>query len=314
LNYFLSAKRPILSLMLNAKYLTVFLTLVTLVAFAANSILARMALMSLSIGALEFTLVRLLSGISILLPILLLSKVSNRSTSKNTKKNILAFKRSNIVPALALFVYAVFFSLAYIQLDAGTGALILFAAVQSTMLGVSIYRGNRLTQVEWLGFALSLGGLVYLLFPGLSAPPLFGATMMLVSGISWGAYSLLGQTEDSPILSTARNFLFCAPGCVLLLIIIVIRSENSQYALSSNGIFLAALSGAVTSGLGYVLWYVTLRRITTTVASISQLAVPVIAGLGGIIFLSESMSLRLALASIMIIGGIVATVLGKGKT
>lgn len=300
--------------MSSAKYLTILISLLSLIAFAANSIFCRMALMSQSIGALEFTLVRLLSGILILLPLLVFYRGNIKASDHNSRGGAIALTRANIAPSLALFGYAIFFSLAYVQLGAGTGALILFASVQITMVGISIYHGNRLTIVEWLGFALAFGGLVYLLLPGLSAPPLVGAMMMLIAGVSWGIYSLLGKGQKFPILSTARNFLFCAPGCMVLLIIIVIRSENGQYAFSSNGILLAVLSGAVTSGLGYVLWYMTLNRITTTVASIAQLAVPIIAGLGGIVFLSESMSLRLVLASVMIVGGIVVTILGRRKS
>lgn len=292
--------------MSNARSLTLLLAVFTLVAFAANSIFCRLALMQHSIGPLEFTVVRLISGMLILLPIPLLFS-ANHPAGAST----LAPRRSNFMPSLTLLGYALFFSLAYVQLDAAVGALILFAAVQITMVGVSILQGNRLTAVEWLGFVLAFGGLVYLLLPGLTAPPLVGASLMMLSGVSWGLYSLLGKQEMYPILSTARNFLFCLPGCFILIAILSLRSADVSF--TSHGLILAAVSGGITSGLGYVLWYLTLKRITTTVASIAQLAVPVIAGLGGVIFLSETISLRLVSASVFIIGGIVVTILGRRR-
>ena len=282
-----------------SRYLTFVLALLTLIAFAANSVICRMALRSQSIGPLEFTL------------ILYRSRISAMST--NGKAGILALTWRNIAPSLALFAYALFFSLAYIRLDASVGALILFAAVQVTMVGVSIYQGNRLTPAEWSGFMLALGGLIYLLIPGISAPPLAGAIMMLASGVSWGVYSLLGKAGTEPIPSTARNFLFCAPGCVLLLLIALVSPRTGTYHLGMHGVTLAVLSGGVTTGLGYVLWYLTLKRVTTTVASISQLAVPAIAGFGGVMFLGESLSFRMISASAMIIGGIVVTILGRRR-
>ncbi len=231
--------------------------------------------MSGSIGAVDFTTIRLLSGIIILLPVIIMGQKKNSSTSDICLKVNL----NNFSPALFLFSYALFFSLAYIQLGAAIGALILFASVQITMIGVSIYKGNRLTFFEWLGFVLAFAGLVYLLLPGLSAPPLLGASMMILSGISWGGYSLLGKDQKNPVFSTARNFLFCLPGCLLLIIFSLTNSETVGFeSLNSNGIMLAILSGAIASGLGYVLWYLTLRKITVTVASIAQLSVPIIFG------------------------------------
>lgn len=299
--------------MSNARYFTFSLLLFTLVAFAANSILCRLALRSSAIGAVEFTLVRLLSGMLVLLPILFFYRGNGKGANSNAVANTLAATRSNLAPSLALLAYALFFSLAYIELDVATGALVLFPSVQITMIGVSIYQGNRLTVTEWLGFALAFAGLVYLLFPGLSAPPPVPALMMLASGVSWGVYSLLGQRERYPVLSTARNFLYCVPACLLIIVVGLVRSTEGDYAVTPHGLLLAILSGGVASGLGYILWYVSLRRITTTLASIAQLAVPVIAGLGGVIFLHETPSLRLISASVVIIGGIVLTILGKRR-
>jgi drug/metabolite transporter (DMT)-like permease len=296
------------------KISTLFLMLFTLVAFAANSILCRQALMTGSIGPVEFTAVRLGSGIIALLPVVLFHKSLFRSSSTESSDGsvLLRVRISNSWQAMALFAYAIFFSLAYVQLDAGTGALILFASVQISMIGISIIGGNRVALFEWIGLVISFSGLFYLLLPGLSAPPLVGTTLMIASGASWGVYSLLGQNQSRPILSTARNFLFCLPGVIILgLIVMENMSGQERAVLSSDGILLAVISGAVASGMGYVLWYMTVRRISTTVAAVSQLVVPIFAAIGGIIFLNEILSLRLVVASILIISGILMAILGR---
>ncbi len=297
------------------KISTLILALATLIAFAANSILCRLALISENTGALEFTAFRLASGIIILLPLILVHK--SRHVHDATSKSVdpLKIRFSNFYQAMALFGYALFFSLAYIQLEAGTGALILFASVQITMIGISIVRGNKVTLPEWMGVVISFSGLVYLLLPGFSAPPVLGTALMIASGVSWGIYSLLGQNQPQPILSTARNFLFCLPGVVVLALIIFGKSlQTGQVKINAGGIILAVLSGALASGLGYVLWYLTVRKITTVSASVIQLAVPVLVAIGGIMLLDESFTLRLALASILIIGGIIITIAGKSNT
>jgi len=293
---------------------TLLLALLTLTAFAANSILCRLALITGSIGPVEFTAIRLLSGMLALLTLILFRKrLFPQAVAESAPgQDLLKIRPANFWPAAALFGYALSFSLAYIQLDAGVGALILFASVQISMMGISIIQGNRVTPFEWVGFAISFLGLIYLLYPGLSAPPALGTILMIIAGISWGVYSLLGKNQASPTLSTARNFLFCLPG-VLILGLIATSSMvwHGNPRMNTDGIVLAFISGAATSGLGYVLWYLTVSRITITAASISQLVVPVIAAIGGIIFLNESLSLRLMVASIMIIGGIVMTILSK---
>jgi drug/metabolite transporter (DMT)-like permease len=293
---------------------TILLALFTLVAFAANSILCRQALTSGSIGPVEFTSIRLGSGLLALSPIILLRKRQFGSipVAAAGESNPLRIQRSSIWPATALFGYAVFFSLAYIQLDAGIGALILFASVQITMIGVSIARGNKVTLFEWAGLVISFSGLIYLLLPGLSAPPALGAVLMMVSGMSWGMYSLLGKAQARPILSTARNFLFCLPGVMILGLVTIGNSVRlGHIPATTEGILLAVISGAVASAMGYILWYMTMRRITTTVASVSQLVVPILAAMGGVLFLHESLSLRLMIASGLIIGGIVITIVSR---
>lgn len=290
---------------------TIALTFFTLIAFAANSIFCRMALMTGSISAVDFTIVRLFSGIVVLLPFIFYFKITNTS---ETRKEHLKLSWSNFAQPFALFSYAIFFSIAYVELGAAIGALILFASVQITMVGLSIINDNRLTIVEWVGFVLAFSGLIYLLLPGLTAPPIVGATMMIISGISWGVYSLLGKNQKEPILSTARNFLFCLPGVLILAFYSLANQTDTGFGeIQSSGLLLAILSGAVASGLGYVLWYLTLRRITTTVASIAQLSVPIIAGFGGVIFLDELINIRLLIAAVFISGGIVVTIFGKAK-
>jgi drug/metabolite transporter (DMT)-like permease len=295
--------------------LTFLLVCITLTAFAANSILCRMALATDAIGPIEFTMVRLASGAIMLAPLLLAGQVRlNGENPESAPGEVLALTPAHIGQAAALFGYALCFSLAYIELEAGTGALVLFPAVQLTMMGISVYLGNRVSLLETIGFALALFGLVYLMLPGASAPSLLGMTMMALSGISWGVYSMLGRNSGRPILATARNFLFCLPACLVLFGVIVLRASGGYPAnVQSGGILLAVMSGAVASGGGYVLWYISLRRISTTAAAIGQLAVPILAATGGIIFLAESLTLRLILASLLILGGIVVAVLGRKR-
>jgi drug/metabolite transporter (DMT)-like permease len=285
------------------------LTLLTLIAFASNSIFCRTALLIHNLGALTFTIVRLGSGTIMLLPILLWPE-GNRQESVFLSGRRFVFSRSAIGMAASLFFYALFFSLAYVELQAATGAIILFPTVQITMLGLSLALGNRLNRFEWVGFALALGGLVYLLLPGIAAPPMGGAVMMILSGISWGIYSILGQFEPYPVIATARNFLYSVPPCLILVGILLIgwRSEGS---VSLDGLILAVVSGAFASGLGYVLWYLTLRRISTTMAFLCQLAVPIIAGFGGVIFLNEHVSFRLIVASFIILSGLGTAIAGR---
>ena len=293
---------------------TFLLVLVTLTAFASNSILCRSALLVQNVGPLTFTIIRLLSGMLILLPVLMWGGHSRLIPSDRVTPPSKALKvnRQNILMPLFMFSYALFFSLAYVQLNTGTGAIILFPTVQITMIGMSLFWGNRLTVIEWVGVGLALGGLVYLLLPGLTAPPLSGAIMMILSGISWGGYSLVGKSQTEPIRSTARNFLFTVPlVLVLLAVLFFSASPEAGRTISSEGFSLAILSGAIASGVGYVLWYLSLREISWTMASLSQLAVPVIAALGGILFLHEKPTLRLGIASVLILGGILVAVAGR---
>lgn len=277
------------------------LTLVALTAFAGNSILCRLALGTGSIDAASFTSVRLVSGGAFLALFLMARGV-------RLKREELG----DIRPALYLLAYAVLFSFAYLQLTTGTGALLLFSAVQLTMFAVTLWRGHRPGALEGVGMALAFGGLIWLLSPGLAAPPLSGAVMMLLAGLFWGLYTLAGQKasgagDTDPIRATARNFILCTPFAMIL----ALASMNLSfvpYEVTGRGLLLAVVSGAVTSGGGYVIWYMALRTLHTTEAAIVQLSVPVLAALGGILFMAEGITPRFLLASALILGGIFLTI------
>ncbi len=275
------------------------LTLFTLIAFAANSLLCRMALGGALIDPVSFTTLRLLSGALILIPI---ARFRAGPIKTIPKKRIAA-------SALALFVYAAAFSLAYVTLDTGVGALILFGAVQATMIGSGLISGERPHPLQWLGLSLALGGLIFLVFPGLTAPDPLGALLMVVSGIAWGIYSVRGRKAYAPVAATAANFTGTLPLALLAIIIAFPFIQIDQ--IHAGGILLAVISGSVTSGLGYVLWYKALKGLSTTLAAIVQLLVPVIAAFGGVLLLAEVVSARLIVASILILGGVAMAVIRK---
>ena len=276
----------------------VTLTALTMVAFAANSLLCRMALGGPLVDPVSFTTIRLLGGAVALVALSRL--VVGSEVSQTTK--------GSWGSGFALFAYAGAFSLAYVSLSAGMGALILFGAVQVTMLGAALTSGERLTLAQWAGSFVAIGGLVYLVLPGISAPDPVGALLMCASGIAWGVYSIRGKGVSAPVAMTAGNFLRSAPFAVAASAIAL-----SRVHLEPTGILLALTSGSVTSGMGYVLWYKVLRSLTTSQASIVQLSVPVLAAFGGVAFLSEQVSTRLVAASALILGGVALAVL-KGPS
>ena len=264
------------------------LTAVVMTAFAANSLLARAALGGARIDPYSFTAIRLLAGAAILLPWWWPSRVGKAA-------------EGSPLTAFALFAYALAFSIAYVSLDAGTGALLLFAAVQVTMVVVGLRQGHRPSPAGVLGILVAMAGLVVLVFPGLSAPSPTGAAWMTLSGVAWGLYSMWGRGARLPLMATAGSFgrsipLALAAGLVAALV--------ATRLPSLAGIGLAATSGAVTSALGYVLWYRALAYHSPTSAAVVQLSVPLIAGLGGVVFLGESASLRLVAGGLLILGGI----------
>lgn len=270
-------------------------TVFALVAFAFNSILCRLALGAEAIDAASFTLIRLTSGAVTLVAI---SLFFDRKQSNE--------KRGDWFSAFFLFAYAVCFSFAYINLTTGTGALILFGSVQATMIFAALVKGERPKILEWLGLILALGGLVYLVFPGLSSPPLLSSALMAIAGIAWGFYTLRGKGSVNPLADTTGNFVRAVPMIILLSLPFIY-----QIKLSPRGILLAALSGAIASGIGYSVWYAALKFHTATRAAILQLSVPALAATGGVVFLAETVSLRLVLATILILGGISLAILGR---
>lgn len=205
-----------------------------------------------------------------------------------------------------LFLYAVTFSFAYISLDTGTGALIVFAMVQITMITSALFQGNKMSSSEWIGVILAFSGLVYLVLPGVTAPSLVGLVLMIISGMAWGLYSLRGKSSQHPLVDTAFNFLRTLPFVILLLLFSVDKIQAEP-----QGIILAVISGAITSGIGYTIWYIALKGLSAIQASIVQLVVPVIAAIGGVLFLSEIITIRLGISSILILGGLAIAILKK---
>ena len=289
--------------MTNSAPRTALLTTVTMISFAANSILARLALRQGEIDAGTFTAVRIVSA-AVGLALVLTFSGEKLSTLKG---------HGSWRAAAALFGYAAAFSFAYLSLDAGTGALILFAAVQITMITVGVKRGERPLPSEWVGLVMALAGLAYLVSPGLAAPtappapPLIGAALMAVSGMAWGFYSLAARGARSPVAATASNFARAAPMAVAILIAVWVIDRPRATWL---GLELAMISGAITSGLGYVIWYMALRGLTASRAAIVQLTVPVLAAFAGVLFLGEQMTVRLALAGAAILGGVALALAG----
>ncbi len=271
---------------------TTILTFAALIAFAANSVLCRWALDVYQIDAASFTSIRLLSGAAMLGLILLWQ-------SNALPKSASQHKPSSRLGALMLFMYATSFSYAYITLDAATGALVLFAAVQITMVSLAMLSGYRMHRQEWLGLLLAFAGFIYLMLPNIGTPSLFGFVLMLISGMAWGVYSHLGRHAKNPLRDTANNFIKTIPMLVVLMLF-----TFSQAQLNMAGIIIAILSGALASALGYIVWYAALRDLSSTQASVVQLGVPIIAALGGVLFLSETISMHLAIASLVMLAGI----------
>ena len=263
------------------------LTLVAMLAFAANSLLCRMALGSGAIDAASFATLRICSG-AVVLGLLVLPRWRSQGRAKTDWRAV-----------AMLFVYVACFSFAYLSLSAGTGALILFAAVQLTMFIVSLRGGEQFSAVSWLGLALAAAGFVYLVAPGLTAPDPFSAMLMTLAGIAWGFYSLLGRGVSDPVQSSASNFIGTVPFVAATSLIFL-----GQLHMTISGALLAIASGAIASGLGYVVWYAALRRLTGTRAATVQLSVPVIAAFGGVLLLSEPLTIRLVIASIATLGGV----------
>ena len=273
----------------------VSLTTITMIAFAANSVLCRIALKETEIDAASFTSIRLISGA---LMLWLITKFLSKPSTNN----------SDWISAFMLFAYAACFSLAYVNLTVATGALLLFGAIQVTMIGYSIYIGERLAGRRLLGLILALGGLIGMLLPGVSAPSVGSSILMVGSGIAWGIYSLRGQGIINPISVTAKNFMLSIFFAVILSLLLISRVQ-----LDIQGVLYAIVSGGVASGLGYAVWYTILPYLKATNAATVQLSVPVIAAFGGLFILEEPLTIRFLLATIFILGGIALVILSKSE-
>ncbi|WP_339845673.1 DMT family transporter [uncultured Halopseudomonas sp.] len=265
---------------------TLFLAGIAMLAFAGNSVLCRLALVNTGIDAASFTVLRIVSGAIVLWLLVGLRKRARPASG-------------NWAGALALTLYAAAFSFAYIQLDTGTGALLLFGAVQLSMLAFGLVRGERLSTAATAGLVLATVGVLVLLLPGSTAPPLGSALIMLLSGLAWGAYSLLGRGAVDPLAETADNFLRSIPLVLLLALPFV-----GQIRWDATGALYAILSGAITSGLGYAIWYSALRGLGAMQAASLQLSVPILAAIAGVLLLSEPLSVRMLIAAVAVIGGL----------
>jgi len=275
---------------------TVALTAVAMIAFAANSILCRMALGAGLIDAASFASVRVASGVA-MLAVIVAPRWRRQGRSPGSWR-----------AAAMLFAYMVCFSFAYVTLGAATGALILFGAVQVTMFVAALRAGEHFPPVSWAGLALAIGGLVYLVSPGVTAPAVDGAVLMIIAGIAWGMYSLFGRGSGDPLTATANNFLYCLP-----LVLLVSLAFAGRWHGTGAGFLLAIASGAIASGLGYVIWYAALKGLTATQAATVQLSVPVIAALGGVMLLAEAVSPRLVIASAATLGGVAIVLLQRSR-
>ncbi len=289
------------------------LTTLAMLAFAANSLLCRLALKFTPIDAATFTAIRLLSASMVLMMLV--------SWRGGAVAPIGAAQHANLPPpaswrsegnwpsAAALFVYAAGFSLAYLELTAATGALLLFGSVQVSMIGYGIFKGERLSPVQMLGFLMALAGLVLMLLPGLAAPPLKNAALMVLAGVAWGMYSIRGRGTQHPIAATTGNFVRTLPFTLVLSAVWL-----SQFSFSMAGAAYALASGALASGLGYVIWYQVLPALKATQAAAVQLSVPVIAALGGVLFIGEALSLTLVAASVAVLAGIGLVIWDRGRS
>src|SRR5437660_4502148 len=278
-----------------------------MIAFASNSLLCRAALKETGIDAASFTFIRIFSGAIVLWLIMQMRKHPSSVAAVYDRRT-----HGSWISALALFGYAAAFSFAYNTLSAGTGALLLFGAVQATMTLWGFRKGERLRAIQIIGLIVAVAGLLVLVFPGLSAPPLIGSMLMLAAGVAWGVYSLRGKvkgqsgSDRDAIAATAGNFLRAVPFAALVSVLMLPKMH-----LDSLGITYAVISGAITSGLGYVIWYAALPDLKAASAATVQRSVPVIAATGGILLLSEPITLRYAIASIAVLGGIFLVIIER---
>ena len=290
-------------------------TIIALIAFAANSLFCRMALAEGYIDAWSFTIIRLLSGaicLSIIMGVYSYNLRRKDLTLNNPQNKAILKDKGSWLSSLSLVVYALCFSIAYVELDTGTGALILFSAVQLTMIGWGIYKKEQLSALQWMAFIVAVAGFVYLMLPSAAVPSVLAATLMAISGVAWGIYSIRGKTCVSPLRATGFNFIRSLVAIPLLLIIGMVYLKNMPLStISIEGILLACASGAIASGMGYSVWYMAMPLLKSTQAAVVQLCVPVLAAILGVVFLSEQLTLPFILASAVILGAVLVFILNK---
>ncbi|CAM2893998.1 MULTISPECIES: DMT family transporter [Pseudoalteromonas] len=280
-------------------------TLVALIAFAANSLLCRMALAQGYIDAWNFTIIRLVSGAVCLG--LIMAVYTYNLKRKGALNDAILSDTGSWRSSISLLVYALCFSIAYIELDTGTGALILFSAVQLTMIGWGIYKKEQLSKLQWGAFFVALAGFVYLMLPSAAVPSLLGASLMALSGVAWGVYSIRGKACVSPLRTTAFNFIRSLVAIPVLLLVAI----GYLKTVSMQGVLLACASGAIASGIGYSIWYVAMPLLKSTQAAVVQLCVPVLAAIAGMLFLSEQVTVEFIIASSLILGSVLVFILNK---
>lgn len=280
-------------------------TVIALIAFAANSLFCRMALAEGYIDAWNFTIIRLISAaacLGIIIAVHTQYLKLNRSLDGATVK-----EKGSWLSSTSLVIYALCFSIAYVELDTGTGALILFSAVQLTMIGWGIYKKEQLSALQWLAFIVAVVGFIYLMLPSAAMPSLSAATLMAISGSAWGVYSIRGKSCVSPLRATGFNFIRSLVAVPILLLVAMSRLIE----ISMQGILLACASGAIASGVGYSIWYMAMPLLKNTQAAIVQLCVPVLAAVLGVVFLSEQLTLEFVIASSVILGAVLVFILNK---
>lgn len=295
-------------------------TIIALIAFAANSLFCRMALAEGYIDAWSFTIIRLVSATACLGIIMAIQAYRLRRQMSNhdspTVHAILNDKGSWL-SSVSLVIYALCFSIAYVELDTGTGALILFSAVQLTMIGWGIYKKEQLSTLQWLAFVVAVAGFVYLMLPSAAIPSPLAASLMAISGVAWGVYSIRGKSCVSPLRATGFNFVRSLVAVPILLLVGMTYLDNLGFeninvdGITTEGVLLACASGAIASGMGYSIWYTAMPLLKNTQAAIVQLCVPVIAALLGVIFLSEQLTMPFIIASTVILGAVLVFTLNK---
>lgn len=295
-------------------------TVMALIAFAANSLFCRMALAEGYIDAWSFTIIRLLSAAICLAFIMIIHvyRLSNRPrTNDSLAMDAILSDKGSWLSSLSLVIYALCFSIAYVELDTGTGALILFSAVQLTMIGWGIYKKEALSSVQWLAFAVAVAGFVYLMLPSAAMPSLLAASLMTMSGVAWGIYSIRGKSCVSPLRATGYNFVRSLVAVPILVLVGMLYLDDmgleniNLQDITTKGVLLACASGAIASGMGYSIWYTAMPLLKNTQAAVVQLCVPVIAAILGMVFLSEALSLTFVIASTIILGAVLVFILNK---